>query len=63
VEKRANAFAAMFLMPKPMLDSLAASFSENDLVNAVSDCLKTSKLSARWHLKNLGFLAEEEDAM
>ena len=62
VEKRANAFAAMLLMPKPMLDSMAAEYSEDTLADAVAERLKTGKLSTKWHLINLGFLPEDEES-
>jgi len=63
VEKRANAFAAMFLMPKPMLDSMAVECSENALVDAVAVKLKTGKLATKWHLRNLGFLPEDVESV
>ncbi len=61
VEKRANAFAAMFLMPKAMLDSMAAEYSDDALVDAVVERLKTGRLSTKWHLINLGFLSEDAE--
>ena len=61
VEKRANAFAAMFLMPKAMLDSMAAEYSDDALVDAVAERLKTGKLSTKWHLINLGFMPEDAE--
>lgn len=63
VEKRANAFAAMFLMPKPMVDSMAAKCTEDTLVDTVAEHLKTGKLSTKWHLINLGFLPEDAEAV
>lgn len=62
VEKRANAFAAMFLMPKTMLDSMAAECSDDALVDAVAERLKAGKRSTKWHLINLGFLPEDEES-
>lgn len=62
VEKRANAFAAMLLIPKPMLDSMAAEYSDDTLVDAVAERLKTGKLSTKWHLMNLGFLPKDEES-
>ena len=56
LEKRANAFSAMFLMPKPMLETLAAEYSEMKLADVVAERLKTGRLSAELHLRNLGFL-------
>jgi hypothetical protein len=52
----------MLLMPKPMLDSMAAECSEDTLADAVAERLKTGKLSTKWHLINLGFLPEDEES-
>ena len=62
VEKRANAFAAMFLMPKEMLEILYREISDDSLSDRVSECLNTGRTAARKHLENLGFLPAEEMA-
>ena len=43
-------------MPKPMLETLAAEYSEMKLADVVAERLKTGRLSAELHLRNLGFL-------
>ena len=63
-EQRANAFAAMLLMPTRLVQQAVASLSvplaTGDGVRAVSSVLRSSPASLLPHLKNLGFLNESE---
>ena len=60
VERRANAFAAMFLMPNELVrravSALPGSLEEKDAVHSVANRLQTSFESTLWHLKNLGYI-------
>jgi Zn-dependent peptidase ImmA (M78 family) len=60
VERRANAFAAMFLMPNELVrravSALAGSLETTDAVYSVANRLRTSFESTLWHLKNLGYI-------
>ena len=60
VERRANAFAAMFLMPNELvqraISPLAGSLKTKDAVLSVANRLQTSFESTLWHLKNLGYI-------
>ena len=60
VERRANAFAAMFLMPNALVRravfALADSLETKEAVHSVADRLQTSFESTLWHLKNLGYI-------
>ena len=60
VERRANAFAAMFLMPNELVrravSALAGSLETKDAVLSVANRLRTSFDSTLWHLKNLGYI-------
>ena len=60
VERRANAFAAMFLMPNELVrravSALAGSLETKDAVHSVANRLQTSFESTLWHLKNLGYI-------
>lgn len=64
VEKRANAFAAMFLMPPSLvmkaIGESGLSIIEDDGVAAVSDALRVSRSSLVDHLYNLGIIEESE---
>ena len=67
VERRANAFAAMLLMP-PNLVKAAASGLNCDLetlegVAGVANRLNTGFTSTLWHLRNLGFIDEDDREM
>lgn len=63
-EQRANAFAAMLLMPTRLVQravaSLTVPLATGDGVRAVSSALRSSPSSLLPHLKNLGFLDESE---
>ena len=60
VERRANAFAAMVLMPNPLVRravaTLTVAVETKDAVGQVADRLRTGFESTLWHLKNLGYL-------
>ena len=60
VERRANAFAAMVLMPNPLVQRAAAALTEAletaDAVGQVAHRLRTGFESTLWHLGNLGYL-------
>ena len=60
VERRANAFAAMFLMPNQLvqraISALTVSLETRDAVLSVANRLRTSFESTLWHLKNLGYI-------
>lgn len=60
VERRANAFAAMFLMPNELVrravSALAGSLATKDAIHSVANRLQTSFESTLWHLKNLGYI-------
>lgn len=60
VERRANAFAAMFLMPNELVrravSALAGSLETKDEIHSVANRLQTSFESTLWHLKNLGYI-------
>ncbi|HQU44472.1 MAG TPA: ImmA/IrrE family metallo-endopeptidase [Pirellulales bacterium] len=62
VEPRANAFAAMLLMPKPLLDkalrALTVPISTSDGVWEVANRLATSFSATLEHLTNLRFISE-----
>ena len=62
IERRANAFAAMFLMPrvlvKEALASLTTRLDTRDGVAQISQRLRTSFEATLRHLTNLGFLDE-----
>jgi Zn-dependent peptidase ImmA (M78 family) len=64
VEKRANAFAAMFLMPRDRIRAFIAGSPETiaagDLVNAVAKRFDTSFTATLQHLHNLSILSESE---
>jgi len=58
VERRANAFAAMFLMPNQLVrravSALVGSLETKDAVHSVANRLQTSFESTLWHLKEPG---------
>ena len=60
VERRANAFAAMFLMPNELVrravSALVGSLETTDAVHSVANRLRTSFESTLWHLRNLGYI-------
>ena len=60
IERRANAFAAMLLMPTERVQRVVAGLNEpihqHGGVETVSRHLKTSFDATLWHLRNLGFL-------
>jgi Zn-dependent peptidase ImmA (M78 family) len=60
VERRANAFAAMFLMPNELvrraISALAGSLETKDAVQSVANRLRTGFEATLWHLKNLGYI-------
>ena len=60
IEQRANAFAAMFLMPAEMLKDVVLGLNEPiasaSAVAAVSRRLHTGFTATLWHLRNLGFI-------
>jgi Zn-dependent peptidase ImmA (M78 family) len=64
MERRANAFAAMLLMPPGRLAAVAATIegdaSPRERVMAISDRLQTSFSAAVEHMHNLGLLADED---
>lgn len=63
-EQRANAFAAMLLMPTRLvqraISNLTTPLASGEGVRAVSKALRSSPASVLPHLKNLGFLNEGE---
>ena len=60
LEKRANAFAAMLLMPTETIHALAADMDEPMAtaqdVSRVAERLQTGFSATLWHLQNLGFV-------
>jgi hypothetical protein len=64
IERRANAFAAMFLMPPSKIDAAirAASITRFDIMamRVLSRTLETSPVATCEHLCNLGFISESE---
>lgn len=60
VEQRANAFAAMLLMPNELvrraISALTGSLETKDAVHSIANRLQTSFESTLWHLKNLGYI-------
>ena len=60
IERRANAYAAMFLMPNQLVrravSALSGSLETKDAVLDVANRLQTSFESTLWHLKNLGYI-------
>ena len=60
IERRANAFAAMFLMPNQLVQravsALARHLETREAVLSVANRLRTSFESTLWHLKNLGYI-------
>jgi Zn-dependent peptidase ImmA (M78 family) len=61
IERRANAFAAMFLMPRGLLSkACGADIASEDAVARVARRLKTSFTATLEHLTNLGFLSEAD---
>lgn len=64
IEQRANAFAAMFLMPSHLVRKAVAdipdSVQELKGVRAVAERLKVSVRAAIAHLTNLGLMSEED---
>ena len=65
IEKRANAFAAMFLMPENACRMLLDSHSKNGKVNqkvisTIAAIFGTSKLATLRHLGNLGLIDNDE---
>lgn len=64
VEKRANAFAAMLLMPADRVSRLIRKTNQppasRELVYHVANQLNTGFRATLEHLRNLGFLAEED---
>ena len=60
VERRANAFAAMVLMPNPLVQravaALTGTLETADAVGQVANRLRTGFESTLWHLRNLGYL-------
>ena len=60
VERRANAFAAMVLMPNPLVQravaALTGALETADAVGQVAHRLRTGFESTLWHLSNLGYL-------
>ena len=65
IERRANAFAAMFLMPIDLVRDAVAALSEplesQSGVMAVASRLDTGFTSTLRHLKNLGFIDEHDE--
>ena len=65
LEKRANAFAAMLLMPSTLVQKLVPKngvFSERD-VEQISETLQCGLISTLEHLMNLGYISEDESQM
>jgi Zn-dependent peptidase ImmA (M78 family) len=64
LEKRANAFAAMFLMPPDVLHmarrSAGGSLETLDGVRAVAEILRVNPRALLWHAANIGFIDEPE---
>jgi Zn-dependent peptidase ImmA (M78 family) len=64
IERRANAFAAMFLMPPGRIAAVAATISHDptcpEFVEALSLTLQTSFSATVEHLHNLGLLSDED---
>ena len=62
IEKRANAFAAMLLMPWGLVDSAVAQLDEQlateTAVENISRKMQTGFLSTLHHLKNLGYITD-----
>jgi Zn-dependent peptidase ImmA (M78 family) len=64
IEKRANAFAAMFLMPPALIQHLlqgrGLTLSSNEDVIQLAQILHTSRTALVWHLTNLGFIGRTD---
>ena len=64
IEKRANAFAAMLLMPtflvKQTLSRLTVTVASKYGVNKIANSLGVGQRATRHHLKNLGFIDYED---
>ncbi len=68
IEKRANAFAAMLLMPEPMVraafqNGRSARIGSGDLTERVKKFAETARVSvkaAQRHLQNLGFIPKRD---
>ena len=62
IEKRANAFAAMLLMPWGLVDSAIAQldeqFATETAVENISRKMQTGFLSTLHHLRNLGYITD-----
>ena len=60
VERRANAFAAMVLMPNPLVQravaALTGALETKDAVGQLANRLRAGFESTLWHLENLGYL-------
>ena len=60
VERRANAFAAMVLMPNPLVQravaALTGALETKDAVAQLANRLRAGFESTLWHLENLGYL-------
>ena len=60
LEQRANAFAAMLLMPTEAVRTVVVGMTEpittEDGISRVADRLQTGFLATLWHLRNLGFV-------
>ena len=64
LERRANAFAAMFLMPRDVVRRAIASLQTEvdsvDGIHEIAKILRTSFTSTLEHLTNQGFLSEAD---
>ena len=64
IERRANAFAAMFLMPTELVAAAVADVPDpiGDLagITAVADVLRVSRHAATEHLYNLTLMSESD---
>ena len=60
LERRANAFAAMLLMPTEAVRTVVAGMNElistGQGISSVADRLQTGFSATLWHLRNLGFV-------
>ena len=67
VERRANAFAAMILMPPGRISAVAATIPDNpsspEFIQAICTRLQTSFSAAVEHMHNLGLLTDEDRDM
>lgn len=61
IEQRANAFAAMFLMPKDIIEGILKD-SPDVTVTQVSSTMNTGKKATAQHMKNIGYPIEEKGA-